>query len=388
MANLTALQVRHIRAKAKVQRLGDGGGLYLIVKPSGSKSWVQRIMIDGKRTDIGLGGFPAVSLAKAREKSMEIRAAVADGRDPRAERRRPALPTFREAAEQYIEDNTSTWRHVKTAQDMRTRLVTYAFPVFGEARVDRITREDVLAAIKPVWTEKPAASRKLRQQVRSVFSYALAHGWVDANPAGEAINAALPKTPAVKAHFRAMHYQDVGAALRKVEASASRLSVRLCFRFLVLTAARSGEARGARWSEIDLDGRTWTIPAERMKANREHRVPLSDAAVEVLRRAKDLSDDSGLVFPSARGRELSDMTLTKMLRDNGLAAATTVHGFRTSFKTWCMETTDTPWAVGEAALAHTLGNSTEQAYARSDLFERRRELMDEWGRYVITGSAY
>ena len=382
---LTALEVRNLKPGRKTRREGDGRGLYLVMRPSGTKAWVQRITIDGNRTDIGLGAFPDVSLARAREKSLEIRAAVADGRDPRAERRRPALPTFREAAEQYIEANTSTWRHVKTAQDMRTRLETYAFPVFGEARADRITREDVLAAIKPVWTEKPAASRKLRQQVRSVFSYALAHGWVDANPAGEAIDAALPKTPAVKAHFRAMPYQDVSAALRKIEASPSRLAVRLCFRFLVLTAARSGEARGARWSEIDLDGRTWTIPAERMKANREHRVPLSDAAVEVLRRATDLSDDSGLVFPSARGRELSDMTLTKMLRDNGLASAATVHGFRTSFKIWCMETTDTPWAVGEAALAHTLGNSTEQAYARSDLFERRRQLMQEWGDFVLVG---
>ena len=382
MANLTALQVRHIRAEVKVQRLGDGGGLYLIVKPSGSKSWVQRIMIDGNRTDIGLGGFPAVSLAKAREKSMEIRATVADGRDPRAERRRSALPTFREAAEQYISTNAPTWRHPKTAKDTRTRLEKYAFPIFGDTRIDRITRHDVLAALEPIWTAKPAASRKLRQRVRAIFGYALAHEWIETNPAGDAIDPGLPKTPAVKSHFRAMPYQDVSAALDKIEASASRLAVRLCFRFLVLTAARSGEARGTKWKEIDLDGRTWTIPAERMKANREHRVPLSDAAVEVLRRAKDLSDDSGLVFPSARGRELSDMTLTKMLRDNGLAAATTVHGFRTSFKTWCMETTDTPWAVGETALAHTLGNSTEQAYARSDLFERRRALMQQWAAYV------
>ncbi len=390
MANLTALQVRHIRAKAKVQRLGDGGGLYLIVKPSGSKSWVQRIMIDGKRTDIGLGGFPAVSSAKAREKSMEIRATVADGRDPRAERRRPALPTFQEAAEMYIQANAPTWRHAKTAGDTRARLCTYAYPVFGDTRVDRITRHDVLEALEPIWTAKPAASRKLRQRVRAVFSYALAHEWVDSNPAGEAIDAALPKTPAVKSHFRALPYQDVADALRTVEASTATLAARLCLRFAVLTAARSGEARGARWDEIDLDGRVWTIPPDRMKARREHRVPLSDAALNVLDRARDLPDKAktGLVFPSARARagELSDMTLTKVLRDNGLAGRATVHGFRTSFKTWCMETTDTPWAVGEAALAHTLGNSTEQAYARSDLFERRRELMQQWADYA-TGEA-
>ena len=384
MKDLTALEIKNLEPQAKTLRIADGRGrgLYLVVRPSGSKAWVQRIMVDGKRADIGLGGFPAVSLAKAREKSLEVRAAVADGRDPRAERRRPALPTFREAAELYIKANAPTWRNGKTAQDMRTRLDAYVYPVLGGACIDRVTRGDVLAVLEPIWTAKPAASRKLRQQVRSIFSYALAHGWVESNPAGEVIDAALPKTPAVKSHFRAMPYQDVAATLRKIEASPSRLAVRLCFRFLVLTAARSGEARGARWQEIDLDGRTWTIPAERMKANREHRVPLSDAAMEVLRRAKDLSDDSGLVFPSARGRELSDMTLTKMLRDNGLAQVATVHGFRTSFKTWCMETTDTPWAVGEAALAHTLGNSTEQAYARSDLFERRRDLMQQWADYV------
>ena len=187
------------------------------------------------------------------------------------------------------------------------------------------------------------------------------------------IDAGLPRTPAVAAHFRALPYQDVPDVLRRVEASQARLASRLCFRFLVLTAARSGEARGARWDEIDRDARTWAIPKSRMKAGREHRVPLSDAALEVLRRAKALDDNSGLVFPSLYkpGRELSDMTLTKLLRDLGLADRATVHGFRTSFKTWCMETTDTPWAVGEAALAHTLGNSTEQAYARSDLFERR-----------------
>ena len=387
MADLTALKVDKLKPQAKTLRIADGRGrgLYLVVRPSGSKSWVQRIMIDGRRTDVGLGGYPAVSLAKAREKSLEIRAAVAEGRDPRAERRRPALPSFREAAEMYIQANTPTWRHVKTAGDTRARLEKYAYPVFGDTRIDRITRHDVLAVLEPVWTAKPAASRKLRQRVRAIFAYALAHEWVEANPAGDVIDPALPKTPAVKSHFRALPYRDVAAALLTVEESTATLAARLCVRFVVLTAARSGEARGARWDEIDLDGRTWTIPASRMKAGREHRVPLSDAALGVLDRARGLPDkgSTGLVFPGRkRGGELSDMTLTKVLRDNGLADRATMHGFRTSFKTWCMETTDIPWAVGEAALAHTLGNSTEQAYARSDLFERRRELMEEWGRYA------
>ena len=386
---LTAVEVRNLKPGQKTKREGDGRGLYLVVRPSGTKAWVLRLTIDGDRTDIGLGGYPDVPLALARKKSAELRTAVAEGRDPRAERRQPNLPTFREAAEMYIQANAPTWRHVKTASDTRARLKAYAFPIFGDTRIDRITRHDVLEALEPIWTAKPAASRKLRQRVRAIFAYALAHEWVETNPAGDAIDPGLPKTPAVKSHFRALPYQDVAAALRKIEASSASLTARLCFRFVVLTAARSGEARGARWDEIDLDGRTWTIPGSRMKSGSEHRVPLSDAALDVLHRAQDLPDkaDTGLVFPSARkrGGPLSDMTLTKVLRDNGLAAAATVHGFRSSFKNWTMERTDTPWAVGEAALAHTLGNSTEQAYARSDLFERRRALMQQWADFVIGG---
>ena len=384
MADLTTLEVKNLKPGPKTKRYGDGRGLYLVVRANGSKAWVQRITIDGDRTDLGLGGYPDLSLALARKKSAEIRTAVAEGRDPRAERRQPNLPTFREAAEQYISDNAARWKNPKQAVNWRGSLETYAYPVFGNTRIDRVTRADVLDVLLRIWTVKPSIARKLRQRVRAIFAAAMAFDYLDLNPAGEVIDAALPRTPAVKAHFRALPYQDVPDALRKIEASTASLASRLCFRFLVLTAARSGEARGARWDEIDLAARTWAIPALRMKAGREHRVPLSDAALEVLHRAKALDDNSGLVFPSLykHGRELSDMTLTKLLRDNGLAETATVHGFRTSFKTWCMETTNTPWAVGETALAHTLGTSTEQAYARSDLFERRRELMSDWAAYV------
>ena len=384
MANLTTLEIRNLKPGPKTKRYGDGRGLYLVVRANGSKAWVQRITIDGDRTDLGLGGYPDLPLALARKKSVELRTAVAEGRDPRAEHRQPNLPTFRDVAEQYISDNAARWKNPKEAVNWRGCLDTYAYPVFGNTRIDRISRADVLAALKPVWTSKPSIARKLRQRVRVVFAAAMAHGHIDLNPAGEVIDAALPKTPAVKAHFRALPYQDVPDTLEKIEASTASLASRLCFRFLVLTAARSGEARGARWSEIDLDAPTWIIPASRMKAGVEHRVPLSDAALEALRRAKALDDNSGLVFPSPMksGSPLSDMTLTKLLRDNGLAETATVHGFRTSFRTWAMECTETPWAVGEAALAHTLGNSTEQAYARSDLFERRRALMEAWCNFV------
>ena len=381
---LNAMQINNLKPGPKTQRFLVERGLYLVVRAAGSKSWVQRITIDGDRTDIGLGGYPDVPLVLARKRSAEIHTAVAEGRDPRAERRQPDLPTFRDAAEQYISDNAVRWKNPKEAINWRGCLATYAYPKFGNTRIDRVTRADVLNALKPVWTSKPSIARKLRQRIRQIFAAAMAFGYIDLNPAGEVIDAGLPRTPAVAAHFRALPYQDVPDVLRRVEASQARLASRLCFRYLVLTAARSGEARGALWDEIDRDARTWAIPKSRMKAGREHRVPLSDAALEVLRRAKALDDNSGLVFPSLYkpGRELSDMTLTKLLRDLVLADRATVHGFRTSFKTWCMETTDTPWAVGEAALAHTLGNSTEQAYARSDLFERRRELMEQWGSFA------
>ena len=387
MANLTALAVKNLKPGAKTKRHGDGRGLYMVVRANGSKAWVQRITIDGDRTDIGLGGYPDVSLALARNKSGDLRSAVAEGRDPRAERRQPNLPTFQEVAEAYIADNAGRWKTLKQAINWHGSLSTYAYPVFGNTRVDRITRADVLRVLQPIWTTKPSLAKKLRQRVRSIFGAAMAFDYIDLNPAGEVIDAALPRTPAVKAHFRALPYQDVGDALAKVEASGAFLASRLCFRFLLLTAVRSGEARGARWDEIDIKARTWSIPADRMKAGVEHRVPLSDASLDVLRLALALDNNSGLVFPShyKHGRGLSDMTLTKVLRDTGLAKQATVHGFRTSFKTWCMETTDTHWAVGEAALARTLGNSTEQAYARSDLFERRRVLMDAWGDFVLGG---
>ena len=373
MARLTALKVKAVKPKDKAQRLSDGDGLHFVVRPNGSRAWVLRITENGKRRDRGLGKFPTVSLAEAREMAAAIREQADQP---------PAAPTFRQVAEEYIRVNAPTWKHPKTAGDTRARLEKFAYGTLGESSVDRITRADVLDVLKPIWTAKPAASRKLRQRIRAVFAYAMAHGWVETNPAGEAIGAALPKTKAVKEHFRALPYQDVPDAMDVIEASQAGLAVRLCFRFTVLTAARSGETRGATWDEIDMNARTWTVPGARMKAGREHRVPLSDEALQVLDRARELKDDSGLVFPSSKGKPLSDMTLTKVLRYTGLAGRATMHGFRTTFKTWTMEQTSTPWAVGEAALAHTLGNSTEQAYARSDLFERRREVMQEWGDYV------
>ena len=374
------------RAKALKDpgRYSDGGGLHLYISKAGRKSWVQRITIDGRRRDIGLGAFPTVSLAQAREKAADNRAAVAEGRNPLAEKRSPAMPTFREAARAVHEANIPRWRNGRHSAGWIQTLERHAMPALGNTPLDRIGRSDALDVLTPIWTTRSETARRVRQRMRTVFRWAMAHGYMEANPAGEAIDGALPPMPRVKAHFRSLPYQEVGAALETVASSQASMSAKLCLRFLALTAARSGEARGATWDEIDLQGQEWRIPSQRMKAGMEHRVPLSRQALDLLREASALRDESGLVFPSPRkpGSAMSDMTLTKVLRAVGLAERATVHGFRSSFKNWTLEQTETPWAVSEAALAHLLGNATEQAYARSDLFERRRALMQLWADYV------
>ena len=375
-----------VKALSEPGRHTDGDGLHLFISKTGGKSWVQRITIDGRRRDIGLGGYPSVSLAQARKRASYNREAVGNGRDPVAEKHRPAMPIFREAAYAVHEANKPRWRNGSHTSGWIQTLERHTFPKIGNKPVDTISRSDLLAVLTPIWSTRPETARRVRQRMRTIFRWAMANELIESNPAGEAIDGALPSMPKVKAHLRALPYQEVGSALRTVDASQTSLASKLCLRFLVFTAARSGEARGATWDEIDLEGTTWTVPGSRMKAGVEHRVPLSDQALIVLKLARQLEDGSGLCFPSPllRGRMLSDMTLTKILRSTGLADRATVHGFRTSFRTWSMEQTDTPWVVAEAALAHQLGGSVEQAYARSDLFLRRRTLMQQWAEYITT----
>ena len=378
------LSATRVKALRDPGRYSDGDGLHLFISKAGGKSWVQRITIDGRRRDIGLGGYPTVSLAQARKRAADNRASIAEGKDPVEEKRKPAELTFSRAARAVHEVNRPRWRNERHALSWMQTLERHAFPKIGSKPIASIGRTDVLTVLTPIWSTRPETARRVRQRMRTVFRWAMANELIEMNPAGEAIDGALPSMPKIKAHLRALPYQDVGSALKTVDASQTSLVAKRCLRFLVLTAARSGEARGATWDEIDLDGATWTIPASRMKAGVEHRVPLSDQALEVLTLARQLEDGSGICFPSRlrSGRMLSDMTLTKVLRSTGLADRATVHGFRTSFKTWTMEQTDTPWAVGEAALAHLLGGSVEQAYARSDLFVRRRKLMQQWADYL------
>ena len=385
MGNLTAVKAKSL---SKPGMHGDGEGLYLSVSRSGSRSWVQRISIDGRRREIGLGSFPAIGLAQARGLAAANRTAVAEGRDPLAEKReakrKAAIPTFREAAKQTFEANLPRWRNGKHTLSWWQTLERHALPTLGDMPVDRIGREDVLRVLTPIWSVRMETARRVRQRIRTVLRWCMAHGYVEHNAAGEAIDGALPPMPRLRAHLRAMPYQEVSAALATVKASKASLASKLCLRFLVLTAARSGEARGATWDEVDEATGEWRIPGSRMKAGVEHRVPLSDAAVESLERARVLHDGSGLIFPSSvkPGHPMSDMTLTQVLRKTGLAERSTVHGFRSAFRDWAAECTSAPHAVMELSLAHAVGSSVEQAYARSDLIEKRRVLMQDWADFV------
>ena len=372
----------------------DGNGLNLKVEPTGAKRWVHRVTIGGKRHNLGLGGYPTVSLAEARELASDNQRTIRQGRDPLAEkrqsaeeRRRPALPTFAQAAEQVIEMRRPTWSNSKHAAQWKSTLSTYAYPVIGSKYLDEIKSSDVLTVLTPIWTSKPETASRVRQRLETVFDWAIAQGWRLDNPAGKAIARVLPSVPRGKNHHTALKdYADVPAALEQVKRSTAELETRLSLEFLVLTAARSSEVRLARWSEIDWESKTWTIPEDRMKARREHRVPLADRALEILVEARELDGHgSGLVFPAGQnGKPLSNATHLALLRRLGIPAVP--HGFRSSFKDWCMERTDIPWTVGEAALAHTLGNSTEAAYARSDLFDRRRGLMESWAAFLASGA--
>ena len=390
MGKLTALAAKNL---SKPGRHGDGDGLYLNVAPSGSKSWVQRIVIQGRRRDVGLGPYPAVSLARARSIAQTNRSAVAEGRDPVAEKRgareaarrpAPSIPTFIEAAARVIGLRRPTWSNAKHAAQWQSTLQTYAFPLIGNKAVDAITAADVLEALTPIWTSKPETASRVRQRMETVMDWAVAQGYRLDNPAGRSLLKVLPKTQRLKEHHRALPYAQVPAAVERVRESTADAPTKLAFEFLVLTAGRSGEVRAAEWGEIDWEAATWEIPAVRMKARRPHRVPLSARAIEILREASRFGDGRDLVFPAARsGRAESPMTFTALLRRLGIPAVP--HGFRSSFRDWVIEQTSTPWAVAEAALAHNVGNSTEAAYMRSDLFNQRRALMDAWAEYVDGG---
>lgn len=387
---LTAQLVKNLSAPGEYC---DGNGLYLRVNPSGSRQWVQRIVIRGKRSELGLGGYPLVSLAEARAAALENRKLAQSGGDPLAEKRRTReIPTFEAAARSVHEMHGPTWRNEKHRKDFITSLELYAFPKIGAKRVSEITTADLLTILSPIWTVKAETARRVRQRIGTVLKWAIAQRWRDDNPA-ESVAAALPKVAKAPHHRKALPHHKVTTCIAAAQASKATEATKLALEFLILTAARSGEIRNATWDEIDLHGAatieaanqvTWVIPAERMKMKREHRVPLSSRAIEILREALPLQGVSGLIFPSLRDKPLSDMTLSKLVKELGFDAD--VHGFRTSFRTWAQELTDFPVEVAEAALAHATGDAVVKAYARSDVFERRRVMMQAWCEYLSTQS--
>ena len=360
----------------------DEHGLILRVKPSGYKQWIQRLFIHGKRRELGLGSLRLVTLAQARERAIANRRLARSGGNPLASRRQ-SVPTFEQAGAKVFAMHRPNWKSAKQAAQWTASMRGYVYPKLGRMRVDGIRTADVLAVLSPIWNTKPPTARRVRQRISTVMKWAIAQGYRMDNPAGEALGAALPKQGGIQRHFKALPYGEVAGAVRTVRQSEAAVAVKLGFEFLVLTACRSGEMRGARWEEIDLEAGEWRIPLERMKHKRNHRVPLSTRAREILAEARKNTTKSEWVFPSPAGRLLTDLAISSLLRELGIAAVP--HGFRSSFRDWAAEQTDAPHAVMEAALSHVIRNQVEAAYARSDLFERRRVLMEQWGRYLAQG---
>ncbi len=373
----------------------DGAGLYLQVGPTRGRSWIYRYTLGGRTRYMGLGSVALVSLREARRKALGCRRLAADGQDPLEVRRqqspqRKKVPSFKEAAESYIAANASGWRNPKQALQWRNSLAAYAHPAFGSLPVDVIDTSLVLKALQPIWFTKAETAGRVRARIQSVLDWASARGLRQGdNPArweGH-LDKLLPRKSKVSKveHHPALPFDELPAFLadlRKRPATAAR-----ALEFAILTAARTGEALGARWSEVDLHRKTWTLPADRMKAGREHRVPLSERAAELVQSMREQSHGD-VIFPAANGlRSLSNMALLMMLR-RMKRQDLTVHGFRSTFRDWVAERTDYPGEVAEMALAHAVRNQVEAAYRRGDLFEKRRQLMQAWSAFAGGGDPH
>jgi integrase len=373
---------------AKPGKYGDGANLYLVVSKTGARKWVLRFTFRGKPKEMGLGSAASVPLADAREKAATARRKIAQGLNPIDERKRDGgIPTFGEMADDVRETLAAGFRNEKHKAQWKSTLETYAAPLRGKP-VDTIATDDVLSVLKPIWTTKAETASRVRGRIEKVLDAAKAKGFRSGeNPArwrGH-LDHLLPRPSKLsRGHHAAMPYEEVAdfiARLRTREAAAA-LALELC----ILTAARSGEILGMRWSEIDLEMKVWVVPASRMKAGREHRVPLSGRAVTVLRELETVKSGE-FVFPGqARNKPLSNMAMEMMLRRMNIHNAT-VHGFRSSFRDWAGNVSNFPRELIETALAHVIGDKAEQAYRRSDALEKRRKLMDAWAAYCTSPKA-
>lgn len=390
---INRLTVVKINKATKKGMFPDGRGLYLQVSKSGSKSWIYRYEVKGKERSHGLGGYPAISLSDAREEADNCRKLRKQGIDPIEYKRKKDAEnklrdaksiTFKECALAYIDSHKIGWKNPKHEMYWRNTLETYAYPVIGDLSVQDVDTGLVLAVIEPIWAAKTETASRVRQRIENIIDWAKARGYREGeNPArwrGH-LNTQLPERKKVQKvkHFPAMPYKDLPAyfcELRQVDTVAAK-----ALTFTILTAARATEARECRWPEIDIKNKVWIVPPDRMKASKEHRIPLSDEVIKILIEIEGY--DSEFLFPGIkRGQSISEATIRKLLRKthDGL----TVHGFRSSFRDWCAEMTSYPREVAERCLAHAIGNETEAAYQRGDLFVKKSKLMNAWSDYCST----
>lgn len=383
---LGAIDVKRL-VRPGLHAVGTVAGLRLQVKPSGAKSWILRTTIGTRRPEIGLGGYPAVTLAQATDRARELLATIRTGVDPLAERRAKRAVvewTFQRTAQAYIGAHKAGWKSAKHLSQWENTLAAYVYPKIGTKHVRDVTKADVLGVIEPGWSSKNETMVRVRSRIELVLAYAMQREYrpEGLNPArwrGN-LDSALPKPSKVseREHFEALPIDDMPDFMRQLRAAAGASAKAL--EFSILTVSRTGSVRNATWAEINLDKRIWTIPKEHMKSGRAHRVPLSEDAMRLLGE-RERGTKVDLVFPGASGEKpLSDMSLTAVMRRFGLTAVP--HGFRSTFSDWCAERTNTPAEVREMALAHAIGDETEEAYRRGDLFDKRRDLMALWADFI------
>lgn len=380
--SLNRLSARTIAAITDPGRHADGGNLYLLVSKAGAKSWVFMYRHNRTQRELGLGSARDVPLATARRKAAEYREALAAGLDPRNLRVKTTAPVFAVAAAEVIESLKPSWRNAKHAKQWETTIAQHCRPLLG-LRIDEVVVDDVLKALNPIWSRIPETAARVRMRIEKILDYARAKGWrTGDNPArwrGHLDNILPPRKRLTRGHHKAMPHTDVPQLVRSLQAAGSLSAMAL--QFCMLTATRTSETLEARWSEIDLKDAVWTVPGERTKSGRDHRVPLGAKSLEILNELHN-SKLNDFVFPGLKaGRPLSNMAMLMMMRR--LQQPFTVHGFRSTFRDWAAEETSVPREVSEQALAHVIENAVERAYRRSDLFEKRRALMNAWEAYCL-----
>ncbi|MBF6649532.1 integrase arm-type DNA-binding domain-containing protein [Methylobacter sp. BlB1] len=394
MGKLSAKKVEFLRQSGYY---GDGDNLYMQVSSSNSKSWIFRFSLDGKRREMGIGPYPEITLEKAREAVIELRRLVKSGIDPIEQRKaeqaakraeRNSAVTFAFCAEQYIESHRHGWKNVKHAQQWANTLEQYAYPVIGETIIKDVDTALIMRVLQPIWLAKNETAGRLRGRMENILDWAAVQGFrAIENPArwkGHLDNLlASPGKVQKNSHFKALPYSEINPLILALRANGSVSAKAL--EFLILTAARTGEIIGACWDEIDFDNQLWIVPADRMKAGREHRIPLSSRAFDIIKEMHALKTNDAIFPGRSKGGFLSNAAMDKLLQQT-LGFDATVHGMRSTFRDWASERTAYPHEVCEMALAHTIRNQAEAAYRRGDLIEKRRLLMEDWLKFCETAS--